>query len=64
MTDERGNWITYNGEVYNYIELRQELIAGTVLVHGEFVAEAERNEILLALDTPPADAPTPTNCSS
>ena len=25
MKDEAGNWITYNGEVYNYIELRQEL---------------------------------------
>ena len=25
MTDAAGNWITYNGEIYNYIELRQEL---------------------------------------
>ncbi|HKP38218.1 MAG TPA: asparagine synthase (glutamine-hydrolyzing) [Pyrinomonadaceae bacterium] len=25
MTDEAGNWITYNGETYNYIELRDEL---------------------------------------
>jgi asparagine synthase (glutamine-hydrolysing) len=25
MTDERGNWITYNGEIYNYIELRDEI---------------------------------------
>ena len=22
MTDEAGNWITHNGEIYNYIELR------------------------------------------
>ena len=25
MRDPGGNWITYNGEIYNYIELRQEL---------------------------------------
>lgn len=25
MTDPAGNWITYNGEIYNYIELRDEL---------------------------------------
>jgi asparagine synthase (glutamine-hydrolysing) len=25
MTDESGNWITYNGEIYNYVELREEL---------------------------------------
>ena len=25
MTDAAGNWITYNGEIYNYIELRDEL---------------------------------------
>jgi len=25
MTDGHGNWVTFNGEIYNYIELRQEL---------------------------------------
>lgn len=25
MHDENGNWITYNGEIYNYIELRKEI---------------------------------------
>ena len=25
MTDPVGNWITYNGEIYNYIELRETL---------------------------------------
>src|SRR5689334_3662260 len=25
MTDQRGNWITFNGEIYNYLELRAEL---------------------------------------
>jgi asparagine synthase (glutamine-hydrolysing) len=25
MTDHMGNWIVFNGEIYNYIELRQEL---------------------------------------
>jgi asparagine synthase (glutamine-hydrolysing) len=25
MTDGNGNWVTFNGEIYNYIELRKEL---------------------------------------
>jgi asparagine synthase (glutamine-hydrolysing) len=25
MTDRAGNWLSFNGEIYNYVELRQEL---------------------------------------
>jgi asparagine synthase (glutamine-hydrolysing) len=25
MRDKAGNWVTYNGEIYNYIELRSEI---------------------------------------
>lgn len=28
MTDHEGNWLTFNGEIYNYLELRDELGAG------------------------------------
>ena len=32
MSDEAGNWITYNGEIYNYLELRADL-AGERFAH-------------------------------
>ena len=35
MTDRSGNWITYNGEVYNYIELRDELGAQKFLTTSD-----------------------------
>src|SRR5207302_1904308 len=25
MTDGAGNWVTFNGEIYNYVELRREI---------------------------------------
>ena len=28
MRDPEGNWVTYNGEIYNYLELRKEIGAG------------------------------------
>jgi len=42
MTDGRGNWITYNGEIYNYVELRAELGA------QEFVTTSDTEVILRA----------------
>ncbi len=42
MTDREGNWIAFNGEIYNYIELRKEL--------GEqhFVTQSDTEVILFA----------------
>jgi asparagine synthase (glutamine-hydrolysing) len=42
MSDEGGNWITYNGEIYNYIELRDELGA------DRFRTTSDTEVILLA----------------
>ena len=42
MTDEAGNWITYNGEIYNYVELRKELGA------RQFVTDSDTEVILRA----------------
>lgn len=42
MTDRAGNWIVFNGEIYNYIELRQEL--GSV----DFVTDSDTEVILAA----------------
>lgn len=42
MTDGHGNWITYNGEIYNYLELRREL------GHENFVTASDTEVILHA----------------
>ena len=42
MTDGAGNWIAYNGEIYNYLELREELGV------GEFVTRSDTEVILRA----------------
>ena len=42
MTDGAGNWITYNGEIYNYLELRRELGVRS------FRTESDTEVILLA----------------
>ena len=42
MTDGSGNWIVYNGEIYNYIELRDELGA------DRFVTSSDTEVILHA----------------
>lgn len=35
MCDELGNWITYNGEIYNYVELRQEIGEEHFAMHSD-----------------------------
>ncbi len=42
MTDRSGNWIVYNGEIYNYIELREEL------GQESFVSNSDTEVILFA----------------
>ncbi|MCC5664225.1 asparagine synthase (glutamine-hydrolyzing) [Nostoc sp. CHAB 5784] len=42
MSDQGGNWITYNGEIYNYVELRQELGI------DNFVTDSDTEVILYA----------------
>jgi asparagine synthase (glutamine-hydrolysing) len=39
MTDESGNWIVYNGEIYNYLELRDE-------IGGDFVTNSDTEVVL------------------
>ena len=35
MRDRAGNWITYNGEIYNYIELRDEIGENLFSTHSD-----------------------------
>jgi asparagine synthase (glutamine-hydrolysing) len=42
MRDEGGNWITYNGEIYNYLELRREI------GEGEFRTTSDTEVVLRA----------------
>ncbi len=42
MSDGSGNWITYNGEIYNYLELRDEL------GRDEFATDSDTEVLLRA----------------
>lgn len=42
MTDRQGNWLAFNGEIYNYLELREELGA------DRFVTNSDTETILHA----------------
>ena len=35
MSDRAGNWITYNGEIYNYLELRDDLGENLFVTHSD-----------------------------
>jgi asparagine synthase (glutamine-hydrolysing) len=35
MTDRAGNWLSFNGEIYNYVELRQELGPERFATHSD-----------------------------
>jgi len=35
MTDHAGNWLSFNGEIYNYVELRQELGPERFATHSD-----------------------------
>jgi asparagine synthase (glutamine-hydrolysing) len=52
MTDGAGNWITYNGEIYNYVELQRELGARSFRTHSdtEVILHAYRRWGLDALE--------------
>lgn len=43
MSDERGNWVCFNGEIYNYIELKKE-------IGGKFITNSDTEVILKAYE--------------